>query len=316
MKRIAVVLIVGLALGATAALAQEQTFVGGHPPAGQEADQPFVFEGVEYASQAAFGALRRCATRQVDEIEAEAIEIQTRQWLAERPWELHIAATTVKTVPVWFHIFTSTTGAGDVTTQQINDQITVLNNSYASKGFTFTIAGVERIPNNTCYAMSYGSTAESTCKNTYSRDSSLYLNFYTANIGGGLLGWATFPWDRAAKPKMDGVVILYSSLPGGTAAPYNLGDTATHEIGHWLGLYHTFQGGCTKNNDYVADTPQERSAQYGCPSPQPDTCKKNPGLDPIYNFMDYTDDACMNHFTAGQATRMQTMAAQYRPGLV
>ena len=217
------------------------------------------------------------------------------------------------TIPVWFHVINKGSGLsnGDIPQSQIDDQMAVLNSAYANTPFKYTLAGVDRTTNSTWYTMAPGSTAEKNAKTALRQGGPETLNLYSANPGGGLLGWATFPSDYAAKPKMDGVVVLYSSMPGGNAAPYNEGDTGTHEVGHWLGLYHTFQGGCKKPGDSVADTPAEKSAAFGCPVGR-DSCSTKPGLDPITNFMDYTDDSCMNQFTANQSTRMDQMHAQYR----
>jgi hypothetical protein len=215
-------------------------------------------------------------------------------------------------VGVYFHVITNSNGQGMVTPKQITNQITVLNDAFASTGVQFFQAALTNTINNAWYTASPGSTAEAQMKSALRQGSADDLNIYANGVGGGLLGWATFPSSYASAPSRDGVVLLNASLPGGTAVPYNLGDTGTHEVGHWMGLYHTFQGGCSKQGDLVADTPSERSAAYGCPTGR-DTCNGG-GPDPITNFMDYTDDACMFQFSSLQSTRMQTAWMQYRYG--
>lgn len=214
-------------------------------------------------------------------------------------------------INVYFHVINKGTGVanGDITTTMINNQISVLNNAYDDWGWTFNLVAVDRTTNATWYNGCYGSS-ETTMKNALRRGTADDLNFYTCNPSGGILGYATFPSSYASAPKKDGVVVLYSSLPGGTASPYNLGDTGTHEVGHWMGLYHTFQGGCSASGDYVSDTPAEKSAAYGCPTGR-NTCSST-GLDPISNFMDYTDDSCMFQFSAGQDARMDAQFTTYR----
>jgi hypothetical protein len=263
---------------------------------------------------------RACAVKDHDETEAAAVQLDIDNARMTGALAASLAPGSVD-IPVWFHVINKGSGAsnGDVSLTQINAQINVLNDAYsggtggADSPFRFTLAGVTRTTNATWYTMGYGSTAEKQAKAALRVGGPETLNLYSANLGGGLLGWATFPSSYNSSPSQDGVVLLYSSLPGGSAEPYNEGDTGTHEVGHWLGLYHTFQGGCTKNNDYVSDTAAEKSSAYGCPTGR-NTCpdKRFPGSDPIENFMDYTDDFCMFAFTSGQAARMDTLYQTYR----
>ncbi|HKP72341.1 MAG TPA: zinc metalloprotease, partial [Pyrinomonadaceae bacterium] len=261
-----------------------------------------------------------CATRDLDETTATVIQTSLDDFNNKRgPGQIRKSGAV--TIPVYFHVVNKGAGVanGDVPDKMLRAQIDVLNAAYAgatgagaaNTPFRFALVGVTRTTNLAWFNAGPDTAAEREMKTALHTGGADTLNFYTNNAGGVLLGWATFPFWYAGDPSMDGVVCLYSSLPGGSEVPYNEGDTGTHEVGHWLGLYHTFQGGCAAiNNDFVVDTPSERSPAFQCPAGR-DTCPKT-GVDPIENFMDYTDDPCMYRFTGGQSARMEALSLQYR----
>ena len=274
-------------------------YVSNAESAGQEeldkAIQPLVYKGDRF-----------CGTEH-DPVKISAAEIDFKSRRAVSP-ELNVSSGVID---VYFHVVSS--GAtGNISDSMISSQMSVLNNAFDDWGWTFRLIATDRTSNSTWFNGCYGSS-ETAMKNALHRGTADDLNIYTCNPSGGILGYATFPSSYQSAPLKDGVVLLYSSLPGGSAAPYNLGDTGTHEVGHWMGLYHTFQGGCNGSGDYVSDTAAERSPAYGCPAGR-NTCTSKPGLDPIENFMDYTDDSCMNRFSAGQDTRMDSLFTTYRFG--
>lgn len=255
---------------------------------------------------------RSCATRQIDETTATSIEKVIKQ---------NAGRGQASTIPVWVHVISGGAGFanGEVPDSMIKDQIKALNQTFlgqtggAFTGFDFKLAGVDRTQNAVWFSMTPGSAAEAQAKAALRKGDAGTLNIYTTD-GGGFLGWATFPFWFAGNPSDDGVVIDFRSMPGGPyGSNFSLGYTATHEAGHWLGLFHTFQYGCTPFNDAVADTPAEKSPASGCPFGR-DTCvaKTQPGEDPIHNFMDYTFDSCYFEFTQGQTGRMQTAWVTYR----
>jgi hypothetical protein len=222
------------------------------------------------------------------------------------------------TVPVYFHVVTD--GAtGALTNAQIAAQIAVLNTTFsggeggANAGFRFVLAGTTRTDNAGWFYANPGGTGEHTMKRTLRRGGTDALNLYSTTAG-DYLGWAYLP-DITTKPGqayLDGVVVDWESLKGTStyAGRYDQGETATHEVGHWLNLEHTFYGGCSAKGDFVADTPAEKTPTSGCPAGK-DTCKA-PGLDPIHNYMDYSYDSCYTEFTAGQVQRMRDAWLLYR----
>ena len=252
----------------------------------------------------------RCSTEGLSAEDAARVRAEVDAWIED-----HGGYDKVPTqIPVAFHVvYKDKRGVveGNIPQSMVDDQIDVLNAAFAGTGFSFILATLDYTKNNKWFTGCYNQDRR--MKQALAIDPAHNLNIYTCKPNGGILGYAYLPSTFPEDDTRHGVVLLYSSLPGGTAAPYNEGDTGTHEVGHYLGLEHTFQGGCSAPGDFIDDTPYEASAAFGCPIGR-DTCPQA-GLDPIFNFMDYTDDDCMDEFTPDQATRMQAQTALYRPSL-
>lgn len=223
----------------------------------------------------------------------------------------------VVNIPVYVHVIYSNSNE-NISDAQINSQIAVLNNDFrrnnsdanntpsefsgvaADTEITFTLANTFR---NASSTTSWGTN--NAVKSAYPPVTpSTHLNIWVANIGGGILGYAQFPGGNSAT---DGVVVSpqYFGTTGYVAAPFDGGRTTTHEVGHYLNLRHIWGDGRCNRDDFVADTPSSDRPNYGCPT-SARHCRTN---DQFMNYMDYTDDSCMNMFSEGQKTRMRALFA-------
>ncbi|KFA62837.1 hypothetical protein S40285_03811 [Stachybotrys chlorohalonatus IBT 40285] len=214
-------------------------------------------------------------------------------------------------VDTYVHIVARGTSVSDgyLSDATVRAQMDVINADFAPAGITFNLLGTTRTINSQW--ASDGN--EMAMKRSLRRGDYSTLNLYFLYSLGGNLGYCYFP--TTATPGStayirDGCSILSSSVPGGSSVGFNLGRTATHEIGHWMNLFHTFQGGCSGSGDSVSDTPAQSSPSSGCPVGR-DSCAGG-GLDPIHNYMDYSDDACYEEFTPGQITRMNSAWSAFR----
>ena len=243
----------------------------------------------------------------------------------------------IVTIPVVVHVVyrTSTQNVSDA---QVQSQITVLNNDFrklnsdvslvpsafaglaADMEFNFCLAqqtpagaatnGINRIA--TTRTTSFGSNdavKSASTGGTPGWDPNRYLNLWVCDIGGGILGYATFP--GGATSTTDGVVIdyRYFGTTGTATAPFNKGRTGTHEVGHWFNLYHIWgdDGSGCSGSDLVSDTPNQADENYGCPAFPAVSCSNGPNGDMFMNYMDYSDDVCMYMFSSGQKTRAQAL---------
>ncbi|MEJ6589351.1 MAG: gliding motility-associated C-terminal domain-containing protein [Crocinitomicaceae bacterium] len=249
----------------------------------------------------------------------------------------NINKATLLTIPCIFHIITDGAGAEDISAAQVQAQVNQLNIDFrnlagsndpaaADVEIEFCLAildpsdnllpeqGINRV---TAYGEGPFNTGfiDATIKPGTFWNPDEYMNVWVADITGGILGYAQFPSNsglgglnaNGGAASTDGVVHLYSTIgsvanpfPGG--APYNLGRTMTHEVGHWLGLRHIW-GDANCGNDFCGDTPQSQTSNFGCPNLT--TCDGN--QDMVENYMDYTNDACMDIFTADQKDRIRTV---------
>ncbi|GII56358.1 zinc metalloprotease [Planotetraspora thailandica] len=244
--------------------------------------------------------------------ETARMSADLRRRLGEEGGASRVPATGEIVVPLWVHVIKD--GALGLPDPGVKRQVDTLNAAYGGKmggvdtGVRFVLQGITHTDRRDWFREPLAN--EEAMKTALRKGGAETLNLYIAQLGELVLGYATYPYWYQGEPAMDGVVIDWRSVPGGPLRNFDKGYTAVHEIGHWLGLLHTFENGCTPPGDAVDDTPPESMPTTGCP-PRKDSCPL-PEEDPIHNFMDYAQDRCMTHFTAGQALRMRQMWNVYR----
>lgn len=222
----------------------------------------------------------------------------------------------VVTVPVVFHVVHKADGTGDLPQAAVDAQVARLNKDFsgqeapgvaADTGFRFELAATRRWQNDDWFDRAVQEEVHMPMRAATRQGGKNTLNIWSVKVP--YEGWSDFAWDAERLKATDGMLLNWTTLPGGSHPKHDEGKTASHETGHWLGLWHTFEFLCDQEGDLVTDTPAH-SANFDCE--EDDSCLEQPGTDPIHNYMNYTGDACRNQFTAGQGARAREHWFAYR----
>ena len=268
---------------------------------------------------------RLCGTDELPKDQQAQVEQELREYVQKAGKQaLDNARKSTVTINVYWHTLHDSSGTGRTTEAQITKANEVLNTAFSggeslysecnglftyestiSTPFRFELVGIYETEDDAGFDLDSDDSDDlrSSLRNGNCAD----LNIFTGTTTS--LGLAYLPPScpssdgLSVQNELDAVMILHTSLPDGALTTFNEGDTIVHKVGHWLGLDHTFLGGCFGDGDSVADTPAEASPGFGCDIGR-DTCATIAGDDPIHNYMDYSDDCCMYRFTEGQVDRM------------
>eukprot|EP01147_Barroeca_monosierra_P010555 gene10555-2680_t len=262
----------------------------------------------------------RCATQtsQMEQLENEALKFHLH-------FRRQLGPVPLLVLKVHFHIFHTHAGEGYVDKATLHSQVAIMSaafrgqtgdNRAADTGIDFVLGSIDYIQDAFLFSNCHLQSITTSIKDLVVKEPATSLNIIVCKPFRNVLGWAVFPGDFLEDSKQNAIFVHVDSLPGGPTIAFSSGVTAVHEAGHYFGLRHTFSNNeChERSGDFVADTPLQKSPSIGCPN-QRNSCPHTQGMDPVNNYMDYSNDLCVTHFTLLQAVRMRIFTELHRPKL-